>query len=341
MILLQMLGFMAFAIGGGAVFAVVQIPLAWVLGALAGASLYVNVIGRVPRIRQLRRAGQLVLGTAAAAMLTPQIVQALVGLVPFMIGATVIANVGGLVMVRPFCAIAKVDRTTAILSVLPAGMAEMSSLAQERGAMVGVVTITHIVRVVLIVTIFPIVLAFTTGTNDILPPAEAFSQSAYLTLVICLVAGTAFAWLGGKAGMLNPWIVAPMVLGMIFVMFGWQLAHVPHPALVLAQIAIGGSLGAQLVLHDFVLFPRVLLAGLVNTVALGALMALVGAAFVMVGLDVGIVTLILALSPGGLGEMVASAQEFQADIALVVGFQFMRSLLTNIVAPLFVPKTVP
>lgn len=339
MMLTQMLGFVAFAVGGGCLFAVIQIPLAWILGALAGASLYVNIIGKLPRIRQLRRGGQIVLGTAVAAMLTPQIVHALVGLVPFMIGATVIANLGGLAMVRPFCAIARVDRTTAILSVLPAGMAEMASLAHERDAMVGVVTITHIVRVVMIVTILPMFLTVIAATGDVQASTVAFSQTAYLTLALCLGASTGLAWVGGKAGMLNPWIVAPMIVGLVFVMLGWELAHVPQSVLIVAQIAIGASLGAQIILREFVMFPRVLLAGFLNTIGLCALMILVGATFLTVGLEVDVVTLILALSPGGLGEMVASAQAFQADIALVVGFQFVRSLITNVVAPLFVPKS--
>jgi len=41
----------------------------------------------------------------------------------------------------------------------------------------------------------------------------------------------------------------------------------------------------------------------------------------------------LGTAPGGLGEMIASAKVVGASAAIVAGFQFVRSFLTNMIVP--------
>jgi uncharacterized membrane protein AbrB (regulator of aidB expression) len=43
--------------------------------------------------------------------------------------------------------------------------------------------------------------------------------------------------------------------------------------------------------------------------------------------------LVLGVAPGGLGEMIASAKALGVASALVAGFQFVRSFLTNMIVP--------
>lgn len=130
---LALVGNTAVAAAGGGLFAWLNVPLAWMLGALAFSALSVNLIGPVADTGKARRLGQLVLGTATASVLTPEILRHMLALLPIMIVSAMVANLVALLMVRPFAAVSGTDRVTATLSVLPAGLAEMAGLAVERG----------------------------------------------------------------------------------------------------------------------------------------------------------------------------------------------------------------
>lgn len=328
--------FFAVAAGGGALFALVGVPLAWILGSMAGAALYANVAGPARNTRIARRIGQLVLGTSAAAVLTPGILASMLELLPAMIGAALIAVLVGVVVARPFATVARVDRTTAMLSALPAGLAEMASLAQDRGARADIVTISHTVRVFAVVTIVPFVLAtFATPApaEQVLARTEAFW---WLSVSVCLGLSAAISLLAGRTGMLNPWIVVPMIVGAALAALDLPVARMPQSLLVAAQILIGGSLGAQLLLTEFVRLPRVLAGAALSTALLGFVMLVLCGPLLAVTLELDLLSLSLALSPGGFGEMVASAKALDAQVAIVVGFQFVRSLLTNLAAPFLV-----
>ena len=140
---LPLVGLFAMAGGGGALFTLAGVPLAWVLGAMVGAAIYTNLFGPTRNTKIARRTGQLILGISAAAVLTPEILAAMMDLVPAMVGAALLAIFVGAVVAYPFAIIARVDRTTALMSALPAELAEMASLAQDRGARSDVVTVTH------------------------------------------------------------------------------------------------------------------------------------------------------------------------------------------------------
>lgn len=324
--------------GGGAVFALMGVPLAWILGAMTGAAIYANLIGPTRNTKTARRTGQLILGTSAAAVLTPEILAAMVRLLPAMVGAALLAILVGVAAAGPFAAIARVDRTTAMLSALPAGLAEMASLAQERGARSDVVTVTHTLRVFAVVTIVPFVLATFSTPAPVEEMRASPSALSWLSILTCVGLSAVISLVAGRIGMINPWIVVPMVVGAALAALDLPVARMPQVLLVAAQILIGGSLGAQLLLTEFARLPRVLVGAVVSTSLLGLIMLVLCGPFLAVILGLDLLSLSLALSPGGFGEMVASAKALDAQVAIVVGFQFVRSLLTNLVAPFLVDR---
>jgi membrane AbrB-like protein len=304
----SLLGLFTMAAGGGAVFALIGVPLGWILGAMLGAAIYANLIGPTRNTKGARR----------------------------MAGAALLAILVGVGAAGLFATIARVDRTTAMLSALPAGLAEMASLAQDRGARSDVVTVSHTLRVFAVVTVVPFVLAtFATSApaKEILASPDALG---WLSILTCVVLSAAISLLAGWIGMINPWIVVPMVVGAGLAALDLPVAQMPQPLLVAAQILIGGSLGAQLLLTEFARLPRVLVAAAVSTSLLGLVMLVLCGPLLAVILGLDLLSLSLALSPGGFGEMVASAKALDAQVAIVVGFQFVRSLLTNLIAPFLI-----
>ena len=325
----QIAGGLVFAGTGGLVFSTMGVPLAWILGSMAGSAVYTNTVGLKADTKYLRRVGQLILGTATAAVVTPAILQILVGLLPVMAGAALTAIGIGIMLSFPLAKIARVDRTTALLSTLPAGMAEMASLAAEVNARVEVVTVVHTLRVVLVVVCIPLYL----GVSGNSLTAQSVEHATVSALVACLVIGVLLSLLASRWGLLNPWIIMPMVVGAALVSSGFPLALMPEPILILAQLFIGFSLGARLRRQDLWHLPRAIVASMICSSILIGLMIFGMVPLLGYWTDVDPATLALAVAPGGLGEMIASAKVLGAATAIVAGFQFVRSFVTNMIAP--------
>ncbi len=318
-------GGLAAAAAGGALFHALGVPIGWVLGALLGAAIWSNTTGRGGLGRQARRAGQLVLGCATASILTPALLAEMAVALPAMALAALVAILVALGFAPTFARLADVDRKTALLSVLPAGLAEMAGLAQDRGARVEVVTLAHTIRVTALVLTLPVLVG---AARQPLPPAEGDLR---VTLV-CLGLSLVLAWAMNRAGFLNPWIVLPVIVGAALTLAGFRLAALPPWAIVAAQVAIGGSLGARLQVDRFARMPRVLGAALLSTLLLYAGTALVLAPVCWWVYDIDLATFALALAPGGLAEMLAAAKAIGAAVPMVLGFQLLRSLVTNLSA---------
>lgn len=328
-------GLLAAALGGW-LFALAHVPLPWILGAMVASAVWTNTVGAGGRTRYVRRIGQLIVGAATGAVLSPAVLGDMLGLLPAMLAAALIANLGAVLLAIPLARLAGVDRLTALLSTIPAGMSEMASLAREVRARVEVVTVVRTIRVVLVVGVIPFLFGFSGDVASTL----VTEGSTLAATAACVVTGALLAFAGGRVGMLNPWVVMPMVAGVGLVAIDLPLAPMPAPLLVAAQICIGFSLGARLRREDFARAPRAAAAGLVSgSVLVGAM--IFGAAPVFAawtGLDRA--SLALALAPGGIGEMIASAKALGAGAALVAGFQFTRSFLTNLVAPALILRLV-
>ncbi|WP_423208359.1 AbrB family transcriptional regulator [Paracoccus yeei] len=110
---------------------------------------------------------------------------------------------------------------------------------------------------------------------------------------------------------------------------------------MIAQILVGASLGARLRAEIFVRLPRVALAASLSTLLLSAVMLVAVSPFLILVMGVDAVTATLALAPGGIGEMLATAQALHVLVPVVLGFQFVRSLLTNLAAPVLLAWLVP
>ena len=323
-------GFAA-ATGGGAFFSWLGVPLGWLLGAMAGGALTCNLGRAAPRTRAIRRAGQVLIGTATAAALTREMLEVIWQLMPWMLGYAVFANFAGFLLSWPLGRFAGLDRSTAVLASLPAGMSEMASLATEVGGRVDAVTVVHTLRVLLVVTSMPFLFGLTAGTSA-LPASNGGSLAA---LLLCAGGGVALAVSVTRLGLLNGFVVAPMGFGALLVLFGLPIATMPPALIVAAQVLIGYSLGTRLRARLFLQLPRIALVGILCSVVLVGLTVGIAAPVIAAGSGIGRLTVSLGTAPGGLGEMIAIAKSSGVAVGLVAGFQFVRSFLTNLLVPPF------
>lgn len=319
------------ALAGALLFRAVHLPLAIILGSLCGASLIANLLGTVPGGRSLRRAGQVFVGASIGAVLTPDILGALAALLPVMLAVAVLSNLAGLALAWPLAKIAGIDRLTAVLCSLPAGMAEMATLAQELKADEQAVALVHTLRVVMVLMLIPLWLGLVGGASQ--PPQKLFGMAGVSEILLLAAASAALAAAATRLRIVNAYIIVPMLLCIAVVGAGHRLPPVPPLLLFAAQIAIGTSLGLRFRLDRLRRMPRLALGGcLTGAVLIGT--AFVGLSAVVErfsGLDH--VSAILAVAPGGLGEMIASAATLGLLAAAVAGFQLTRSILTNLCLP--------
>ena len=326
------------AAAGAFLFSALNIPLAYILGALFGSAVVTNLAGPMTGGRYLRRAGQLLVGAAVGGVLSPDVVAELGRLLPLMLAVALASNVTGALLAFPVARIAGVSRLTGLLSCLPAGMAEMATLARELGAHDQTVTVIHTLRVVLIVTIIPLWLGITGGVQAAPEPAVSLVEGAELLGVV--LAGGVIAAAASRFGVLNPWVIVPMLLCLAAVAAGIDLAQLPASLQIAAQIAIGTSLGLRFRLQHFRSLPRAALAGIFSGLALIGVSGLLFAGAVQALGGLGYETATMAVMPGGLGEMIASASALGLLPATVAGFQITRSILTNIFTPPLIKFTL-
>ena len=307
-------------------FATLSIPLAYILGALVGSALYANRVAPIWGATYLRRGGQLVVGTAVGGLLTAEVVAGLADLFPLMLAMAIASNAVGVALAFPVARLAGTDHLTALLSCLPAAMAEMALLARDLEANEQVVSIIHTLRVVLVVATLPILVGATISAGPAAAPTGA-GDAAVLIVVGALGAGLAL--LISRLGFLNPWGIAPMALGLFWVSSGGVIPRLPEWLLTMAQIGIGASLGVRFSVERLRQLPRAAMAGVVSALVLIAVMPIGLGALVAVVSRIDYRMMALATAPGGLGEMIASAKAIGLASATVAGFQFVRSALTN------------
>ncbi len=60
--------------------------------------------------------------------------------------------------------------------------------------------------------------------------------------------------------------------------------------------------------------------------------------FLLTWIDADRLSVVLGLAPGGLGEMIATSKAVGGATALVAGFQFVRSFITNMLVPPIVSR---
>ena len=320
----QLLGALL-SVAFGAALASVEVPLAWMLGALAGGAMAASFSTMPPGTRGIRRAGQLLIGAAAAGALTPDTPQQITAMLPLMRAAELLANMSGILLAR----LARVDRTTALLASLPAGMAEMTLLAKDLGARGEVVAVVHMLRVVQVVVLVPLLVNLAPGESL----TEIRAESSIAALLVCLGGGWLVPQGASQVGFLNPYVVAPMILGALLVAWGIPVAPLPTAGLVLAPLLIGHELGLRLRADLLARLPRAALAGPACSLVLTLVMVQGAAPAIAAlgGLAPGAVA--LGVAPGGLGEMIAAAKSSGASVGLVAEFQILRSVLTNMVVP--------
>jgi hypothetical protein len=325
---------LTFGAAGGALFHAANLPLPWMLGALA-ATLAAAVAGLPLRTPEALRPPVIaVIGVLLGSGFAPALVAQVPGWLPSLAMLALYAALAAALVVPFYARVGGFDPVTAYFAGMPGGLAEMMLIGRQMGGDDRRIVLAHAARIVVTVAAlafwFRLVLGYQVSGNPGGPPLGAMAWHDIAVLAACGVAG---AWGGVRLRLPAPTLLGPMVLSGIVHAIGLT-ASAPPPGLVIAaQVALGTVMGCRFTGVAAREVARALGLSLVATAATLALaLAFAHGLHAMLGVDPAIV--LLAFSPGGLSEMSLVALAMQAEVAFVALHHVVRIVLVIALAPL-------
>lgn len=320
---------------GGYLFFSLNTPLPWVLGSLTFVMLWQGITKRKLVIpNAVRDGGFIILGIYFGLYFTKETFHTVIPyLIPYII-VTCILIVACVVLGTLVTRWINIDKITSVFSCIPGGLSEMAMASESLHAKASLVVIFQTIRLITVLfTIPPFMTYFLGGgsgggfqkTAAVIVPEIGWN---YLWFVIPVVASI----------LLRDKIPAGIIIGALGItailnVCPIELASIPSPMMNVAQVAVGASLGKNILFRDLKIGGKytAVYFGLSVTIiiisfGLGTLLAK------FTSLDYA--TALLGISPGGFFEMVLTAYNVGGDPAIVSAFQLVRILLIVLLVPI-------
>ena len=226
---------------------------------------------------------------------------------------------------------------------VPGGQAEAIVMARELVDKDYVVALFHLIRVTFVFLTTPLLLAVLEGQTAVNQSNVALHSMPGLTdLGVVQLAKFAAIAVGGyfAARFLRvpmPHLLGPLLLSAILHILG--IVAIPRVTefVIVAQLVIGGAVGARLAQVAFSELMGYLRDGLINMILI--LTAYLTATFAMSSImDISFLAMWLAFVPGGLYEVTLLALIFGFDIAFVAFHHTIRIVMVFISLPFIVTR---
>ena len=257
-----------------------------------------------------------------------------------MIGVTVLVTfVGYMFLTR----LRGYDPQLAFLCSVPGGQAEATVMARELIDKDYVVALFHLIRVTFVFLTTPLLLAILEGqeavtqSNVILQSMPSLTELGLLKLAkfAGIAVGGYFAALFMRIPM--PHLTGPILLSASLHIFGIVVIPRINEFVIIAQLVIGGAVGARLAQVSFSEVLQYLRDGLINTILI--LAAYLTATLLMSSImEVSFLEMWLAFIPGGLYEVTLLALIFGFDIAFVAFHHTVRIMMVFLTMPFIVSR---
>ena len=237
------------------------------------------------------------------------------------------------------------EKRLAFFCSLPGGQAEALILARQLVDKDYVVALFHLVRVAIVFVSTPLMLAFIQGGDAVaLSNLRLADMPRMFDLSLIQMGLFIFLALAGLSLALIlrfplPYLLGPMCLSIFFHLMGWANLPRVNEFVILAQLAIGGAIGARLAQVPFREVLGYLKDGFVNALLIMGLYLV--ATLLMARLDgFSFLEVWLAFVPGGLYEVTLLALIFGFDVAFVAFHHTVRIIPLFFAMP-FIAKRLP
>jgi membrane AbrB-like protein len=225
------------------------------------------------------------------------------------------------------------NHPTAWYAAMPGGLQDMLVFGEEAGGDPRALSLIHATRVLVIVTIAPLVMVAYWGVDLSQPPGRPASGMDPVQIALMVAAGLLGWKLAARVGLFGASILGPMILTGALALTDVIHYRPPTEAILVAQFMIGIGIGVCYVgvtLHEI---RRDVSAGVIFVLMLAGLAALFTEVVVLFGLAPAVDGFI-AFAPGGQAEMTMLAIIVGADLGYIIVHHLTRVLLVISGAPM-------
>ncbi len=324
-------------IGGVVLFAALGLPLPIMLGSMTAiASTAIAGVRLVfpPAVKTFLIG---LLGVALGATFTPDLV-AHAGAWSLSFAFVMVSNVAmAALVVVALRRWTDYDRPTAYFSGMPGALTQILVLAPAKGADMPTVSLSHGIRVLLMMLAIPAAAAGM-ADNGPMGAAPASAQSASMIglafgIVVVLALSLGGQWLGRVCRLPGPALLGPLCLAGGLGLAGIDLPPVPSAAIAAAQFAMGVATGLTFVGADRLRLRRV--SGVAMVVVAFMIAWSIAAAIALArAFAWSLPVCLLLLAPGGLAEMGVVALAYGLEPDKVAAHQALRSAAMLVLVPL-------
>ncbi len=324
---------LGYAAAGIALFYALGLPLPFLFGPLSACLIAALLGANLRGMGQVSVAARTILGVAVGASITPDLLQQLplmaasVALMPLYIA--LIALIG----VPFFSRVCGFDRVTAYYAAMPGGLQDMVVFGEAAGADVRTLSLVHATRLLIVVTLAPILLTQLYGvalSNPIGAPASSIPLQELGLMAVAAI----FGWKGGeRLGLFGASILGPMIVAAVFSLTGLIHMRPPKEAILVAQYFIGMGIGVYYVGVTLRELRQVVASGVAFVLLLAVLAAIFTEVVTLTGLAPPVEGF-LAFAPGGQAEMTVLAIIAGADLGFVITHHLTRIILVITGAPI-------
>lgn len=311
---------------GGAVFAWFDLPLPWMLGAMA-ATMGASLAGADIAVPQPVRKPMIgVVGVTLGSAFTSDRFGDLIEWLPSVAMMPIYVLFLGAVILFYLRKVSGFDHKTAFFAATPGGLSEMAILSDQLGGDLRNVALFHSARLVLIVFSIPLLASFVVTIDPTAALDTRHNEIRPFELATLFAIGTAGWWLAHRLRLPAATFMGPLLASTIAHLSGLVTFSPPIFLLAAAQLVIGSSVGARFSGVPLSLITRTLFIGGGGALIMFAL-TLIFAAVLHQTTGHPLTLLLLALIPGGFPEMSLIALAMGMDPAFVVTHHGVRTLL--------------
>lgn len=318
---------------GTYVFWTLNLPLPFLFGPMAATLLLALAGAKLRGFGQVSAGARTILGVAVGASITPAVLAALpqmglsLALIPLYIA---IIGAVGLLFFRRICGF---DPVTAYFAAMPGGLQDMITFGQEAGGNIRILSLVHATRVLVIVTLAPVIVTQLFGAsldNPIGAPAATLPLSELAIMTAAAIIG----WKGAeRLGLFGASILGPMIVAMALSLGGVLHTRPPAEAILAAQFIIGTSIGVHYMGVTVREVSSVILSGGAFMIILAVLAALFAQVVTWIGAAPPLEAF-LAFAPGGQAEMTVLSIVTGAELGFVIAHHLLRIVLVILGAPI-------
>lgn len=318
-------GGLAVCIIGGAVCAWLRMPLPWMIGSMLAMASVQMAGAQFEPLPGGRDAGMVVIGATLGLYFTAPVVHQVTSYWPWFVALGLAAHGFGTVSALVLSRLSGADRATAYFGSMPGGASEMAMMGEPYGAAPDRVALAHSVRMLLVVTIFPIGITLSgfSATEEYRPVVVPFDWGG---LAVLLAAAAFSGWIARLVRLPTAFMIGSLLFTIALTASGVALSSVPTWLTNAAQVLLGCVLGSRFERDFLTTAPRFVAALIASVFITLALAALVGW-LIAWGSGVHLGSALLAAAPGGVAEMSITAKVLRLGVAFVTAAHVVRYLI--------------